>query len=398
MGIQINGTNDTISANDGSLSVAGLDTVGNLSVTGDLSVTSINSGPLAGSRNRIINGDMRIDQRYAGVSTTSYNTFGFVLDRFAIGTSGLGTATIQRVADAPVGFSSSLKWTTTGARTPTTSENFYISQPIETLNVEDLSYGTASAETTTLSFYVKSSLTGTFGCSLQAYNSTSAVNPHKSYVFNYTINSANTWEYKTQTIPGNTLTTLSPGSAKGLAVGWSMGAGSGVQTSILNTWGDNFGTSTTATSVISTLNATFQLTGVQLEVGSVATPFERRPYGQELALCQRYYYKVFPGVLGKILATGGNCDSTIYAYSTVSFPVTMRTAPSTLEQTGTATDYAVYHSGTTTVCSAVPAINNTTSQNVALTTFTVASGLTVGRVAAIGANSASAYLAWSAEL
>lgn len=256
---------------------------------GDVNVSSVNSGPLSGDRNRIINGAMEIDQRYGGVAISYNNTIGYLVDRWnvaAAGGAGTGISTAQQVTDAPTGLRSSLKYIVTNAKSPAASDQFGINQNIEGLNIIDFAYGTSSAKTVTLSFWVKCSLTGTFSGSLRAYNGTT----WRSYVFNYTITSANTWQYITVTAVGDTGQVPSLDINVAFSVSFDLGNGSTYQTSTLNSWQTgNYVASTTGTKLISTLNATFQVTGVQLEIGSVATPFERRNYAHELVLCQRYF-------------------------------------------------------------------------------------------------------------
>ena len=245
---------------------------------------------LQGFRNRIINGDMRIDQRNAGAAVTvnsSTSTF-FAVDRFlGRGEATDGVFTAQQDSSAPVGFVNSLKATVTTADASIGStQRYQIQQRIEGTNISDLAWGTANAKTVTLSFWVRSSLTGTFGGSL--FNSDGS----RSYPFTYSILVADTWEYKTVTIAGDTSGTWLTTTAIGIGVNFSLGAGS----SVLGTAGAWAGTlyvgATGQVNLIATSGATFYITGVQLEVGSVATPFERRPYGTELSLCQRYFQAV----------------------------------------------------------------------------------------------------------
>jgi hypothetical protein len=238
-----------------------------------------------GGKNRIINGDMRIDQRNAGAAVTG--STGFPVDRWYIGNGTDGSYSAQQETDAPEGFVHSLKFTTTTADgSLTTTQNIIVGHKVEGFNASDFDWGTASAKTVTLSFGVKSSLTGTFGGSIRN-NAT-----NRSYPFTYEISSANTWEQKSVTIVGDTSGTWEKGNLTGLWIAFGMGAGpdrSGTD----GVWNSNNNTSATgAVSVIGTLSATWQITGVQLEAGSVATPFERRSYGQELALCQRYFQKM----------------------------------------------------------------------------------------------------------
>lgn len=247
-----------------------------------------------GFKNRIINGAMVIAQRGTTAVTTSA---AFPVDRFSTVNATDGTFSAQQVSDAPSGFINSLKWTTTAADASLSAAQYTSTlQFIEGLNVTDLAWGTASAATVTLSFWVKSSITGTFSGALanSAYD--------RSYPFNYTISVASTWEQKTITIAGDTSGTWLTTNGIGIRLYMSLGAGSNF-TGTANAWNATGSTaSTTGTaSVIGTLNATWQVTGVQLEKGSTATSFDYRPYGTELALCQRYYEKSYnqetvPGV------------------------------------------------------------------------------------------------------
>jgi hypothetical protein len=353
------------------------------------------SGGAFSFKNRIINGDMRIDQRNAGASVTITNTADntFTLDRWAVYGSQASKFSVQQNAGSvtpPPGFSNYLGVTSLSAYSIVSGDRFYVSQFIEGFNTADLMFGTANAKTVTLSFWVRSSLTGTFGGAIQ----NSAVN--RNYPFTYSISVADTWEQKSVTIAGDTsgtwLTTNGVGlrSAFGLAVGASASGTAGA-------WGaGNFNSATGATSVVGTNAATWYITGVQLEVGSVATPFERRPYGTELALCQRYYYKQ--------QATGGDCffgsafnNTSTEAIGLVVFPVTMRVPATALEQSGTAGHYRVFHNNTNTTCSAVPAWQGGEIFS-ARVSFTVASGLTTGQGNILRSVNSSAFLAWSAEL
>jgi len=243
-----------------------------------------------GFKNRIINGAMMIDQRNAGAATA--NTIsGYTVDRWAVYQATTGKLIAQQNAGSvtpPASFKNYLGVTSQSAYTPSTSDYYVIQQGIEGLNIADLGYGTANAQTVTVSFWVRSSLTGTFSFALRNTGLT------YSYVTNYTISAANTWQQVFVTIPGPTGGTWVNDNTGGLFITISLGAGSTFQTSTLNTWG-SFGStnqayaSTTATNVVGTNGATFYITGVQLEKGSTATSFDYRPYGTELALCQRYY-------------------------------------------------------------------------------------------------------------
>ncbi len=242
-----------------------------------------------GMRNRIINGAMVIDQRNAGANVTITDTSNltYTLDRWtAYGSAASKFSVQQNVGSVtpPNGFINYFGATSLSAYSVVSGDSFTIQQAIEGLNVSDLGWGTANAKTVTLSFWVRSSLTGTFGGSLRNSNVT------RSYPFTYTISSANTWEYKTVTIAGDTSGTWLTTNGIGIRLCFSIGSGS-TFSGTAGAWaGSNFTTATGATSVVGTNGATFYITGVQLEVGSTATSFDYRPYGTELELCLRYYH------------------------------------------------------------------------------------------------------------
>ena len=340
-------------------------------------------------RNRIINGDMRIDQRNAGASVTTSNSY--PVDRFLSFNNTDGAFSAQQDSSAPAGFVNSVKITTTTAdATLTTTQQLSFQQRIEGTNVADFAWGTASAKTVTLSFWVRSSLTGTFGGALQ--NNAQ----DRTYPFTYSISVADTWEQKSVTIAGDTTGTWLTTTGIGIRLFFGLGAGPD-RSGTAGAWNANNNASATgAVSVIGTLNATWYVTGVQLEVGSVATPFERRPYGTELALCQRYYYRLKATAANQPFSTGYNTSTTVVSHVTW-FPVEMRIAPSALEQSGTASDYAVRYIQSVTACSSVPSFTNA-SVVCAEGTLTVASGLTTGQGSIGRFNNVAGYLGWSAEL
>ena len=258
-----------------------------------MALTQVQPGMLAsdsqytGFKNRIINGAMVIDQRNAGASVTpTANTDFWAVDRFGTYNTQGSKFTIQRNAGSvtpPPLFTNYLGVTSTSAYSVSTSDFFKIYQYIEGFNTADLGWGTANAQSVTLSFWVRSSLTGTFGGTLI----NSAAN--RTYPFSYTILSANTWEQKSVTITGDTTGTwVGATNGIGLRVNWSLGAGSTVSGTAGAWSGSYFEGVTGATSVVGTNGATFYITGVQLEKGSTATSFDYRPYGTELQLCQRY--------------------------------------------------------------------------------------------------------------
>ena len=269
-------------------------------------------------RNRIINGDMQIDQRNAGAAITPINAQ-YGVDRWLFSVSQASKLTSQQSTTAPTGFSNSTLITSSSAYSISASDSFWFGQRVEGFNTADLGWGTANAQTVTLSFWVRSSLTGTFGGAIN----NSAFN--RSYPFSYTISVANTWEQKTITITGDTSGTwIGATNGIGLAVAFSLGTGS-TYSSTAGAWAAGGYVSVTgATSVVGTSGATFYLTGVQLEVGSAATPFERRQYGQELALCQRYYQR------DVLVTVGGGATPTVTNrsfFNAVQWPVQMRSAP-----------------------------------------------------------------------
>jgi hypothetical protein len=281
-------------------------------------------------KNRIINGDMRIDQRNNGASVTGAAGSVYSADRFAIFSSQASKFTAQQNAGAvtpPTSFVNYLGITSSSAYTVGASEAFRIQQPIEGLNIADLDWGTANAKTVTLSFWVRSSLTGTFGGAL-CNNA-----PDRSYPFTFTISSANTWEYKTVTIAGDTTGTWLTTNGTGIRVYFSLGTGSTLS-GTANTWQSGFYSAPTgSTSVVGTNGATFYITGVQLEIGTSATPFERRLYGQELANCQRYYFKTKTNSGFGPLYIAAN-SSTTAGRGFFFLPVEMRVAPTGVNITG----------------------------------------------------------------
>lgn len=368
-----------------------------LQVVGDVNATSFNGGQLAGMRNRIINGAMMIDQRNAGASVIVSTDNIYSVDRFP-GYKG-GSAnnyTIQQSSTAPSGFINSLAVTITTGVNPGTTSYTAIAQRIEGLNVADLNLGTANASPFTLSFWVRCSLTGTFGVSFR--NGTALA----TYCANYTINSANTWEYKTITIPAITSGTWATNNTEGMGVFWDLGVGSTYSATAgqLTTGANYFGV-TGATKLAATTGATFYITGVQLEKGATATPFENRLYGTELALCQRYCinYNSANANGPYTRYTYGECNSTAQITGNIYVPVPMRVTPS-LTTTSTASNYCAYSKATITAGSAVPAIGPDGSTNQTVQVYlNVASGLIQGNAGAIMSNNNNtSYLLFTAEL
>jgi hypothetical protein len=276
-------------------------------------------------KNRIINGAMVIDQRNAGASVTP-NVLNYPVDRTFGFSEVTGKFSCQQNSGSvtpPNGFKNYLGAVSLSAYSVPSAEQYILGQVIEGFNVADLGWGTANAQTVTLSFWVRSSLTGTFGGSLQngAYN--------RSYPFSYTINSANTWEYKTITIAGDTTGTWLTTNGAGIRLSFSLGAGS-TMSGTAGAWAAaNYISATGATSVVGTNGATFYITGVQLEVGSSATGFEYRQYGQELALCQRYFVNMggITGAADSVMGTGFKNTGNQVRFN-LQTPVTLRATPS----------------------------------------------------------------------
>ena len=294
----------------------------------DLSLQGAAASPYV-LKNRIINGAMMIDQRNAGASVTPASGGGYSLDRWQYVFSQSSKFNIQQNAGSvtpPVGFKNYLGLTVAAAVTIGSGDYFYIGQKVEGFNAADLGWGTANAKTVTLSFQVYSSLTGTFGGSFTNADNT------RSYPFTYTISSANTWTTISVTVAGDTSGTWATTNGIGISVIFGLGLGS-TYSGTAGSWaGADYRSATGATSVVGTNGATWYITGVQLEIGSTATPFERRLYNQELAACQRYYAKSYAqgtvpgtstsvGISGQSSGGGGTYTDLL----TVTLPVIMRT-------------------------------------------------------------------------
>ena len=314
----------TVPANNATLITSdGGAITGNVAISGNLSVSGNNINPFGGMRNRIINGNMVIDQRNAGASVTpTSGTASFIVDRFSILGTQSSKFTAQQNAGSvtpPPGFSNYLGITSSSAYTSISSDLFRLFHTIEGYNIADFAWGTASAKSITLSFWVRSSLTGTFGGCLQ--NQTN----NRAYAFTYTISASNTWEYKTITIPGETSGTWYTNNTLGLAINFDFGSGSSKQISPGSWQAVDANAATGCTSIVGTSGATLYLTGIQVEVGTQATPFDRRPYGQELALCQRYFWRTDD--TGSYPSFGsGVAESTTRSLIHINHPVAMRAA------------------------------------------------------------------------
>ncbi len=309
---------------NGSVTLAEQDTASDVVVTipattgnAVISTPDLAYSPFIGFRNRIINGAMVIDQRNAGAAVTYTNSNSYNLDRYLTDMSPNGSLQIQQVSDAPAGFVYSMKGTILTATAGSSGQAAYLARHIiEGNNIADFGWGSANAQTATLSFWAKSSVTGTFsvGVANGAFN--------RGYAATYTINVANTWEFKSLIIPGDTSGTWLTTNGIGIRLYWNIGSGSSFL-GAANVWqGSGLIGATGSTSIINTLNATFYITGVQLEKGSTATPFEFRSIGDEFALCQRYYETCPYDILNVGYGTSGQ---PFYKYS--SFNTAKRAAP-----------------------------------------------------------------------
>jgi hypothetical protein len=359
-------------------------------VSGDKITFSDNSvlgSAWTGFKNRIINGAMVIDQRNAGASVSiTTDAKNYVMDRFWAYDSTDGDFSLQQVSDAPAGFVNSAKVTITNADASVGSGQYAgFSQLVEGLNCADLAWGTASASTVTLSFWVKSSLTGTFGGSLR----NNAID--RSYPFSYTISSANTWEQKSITIAGDTSGTWLTTNGIGIRITWSIADGS-TRVGTAGTWAAaNYSGATGQTQIISTAGATFYITGVQLEKGSTATSFDYRPYGTELALCQRYLPAYRATGSGNQDVGNGLCISTTAAYFGFDFVVQPRVEP-----TGVTISSASHFGAVNSAFSATNLFSGLTfsvaSTKRALLGGTGSSGLAQGDATMVRSQNASAYI------
>jgi hypothetical protein len=348
----------------------------------------LTNSQIGGRRNLVINGAMQVAQR--GTSFTSTADL-YTLDRFAIGHGTVNAMTVTQETDAPSGFQYSLKVLTgTGASSGAAGYGV-LRQAIEGTNMYQLKFGTSDAESVTLSFYVKSSLTGTFAVSIrnQAGN--------RAFAATYTISSANTWEYKTITIAGDTSGTWTADTGIGLHVQFDLGAGSNydIATGAWTSGSNMFGGESTV-KLTETTNATWFLTGLQVEVGEQATPFEHRSFGEELQLCKRYFQKVGTdnGSLGAMMTMFATRNSTNQALLCYPCPVPLRTIPS-ITKNGS---YTLYGSGENIAVGDVLAngTNQTLFQQV--TFSTTATGISSGNSSVLYGSGSDCHFTFDSEL
>lgn len=290
-----------------------------------------NDGALS-NRNLIINGAMQVAQR--GTSSTITSSVYSNVDRFSINRdfpTGVTSISTSQDSDAPSGFANSLKIEPDQARTAALSsaDRLFLNYNIEAQDLQHLDYNTSSAKTLTLSFWIKSNLTGVVSLEISADDSTDA--NYQYYHESVTINSADTWEYKTVSIAGNVNNPINDDNGSGLGITWVLAAGPVFTGGTFGTgsWHDTTAGDRASSSNIDIYSSTsnyVSLTGVQLEVGDTATPFEHRSYGDELARCERYYQQWTGGGTTPYFATGRNHSSTMSIMS-LTYRTEMRGRP-----------------------------------------------------------------------
>ena len=342
-------------------------------------------------RNRIINGDMRIDQRNAGnsVTTSALQQGIYTIDRWNYYNDVISKRTIQQSSVAPTGFRNSLKVTVIA--TDIVGPQQFLRHTIEGYNLADLNWGTSSAQPAVLSFWVRSSVVGQHGGAIQSSNT------DWCFPFAYYITAVDTWEYKTIQI--SAATTGSWGSTNGYGAAIQFEHGVGYQKSPANVWiALNATSSTGSVNLCATNGATWYITGVQFEKGTQATPFEFRPYPVELVLCQRYCYVWSAATNGASYAQNVVAYQATNAMGVIPMPVTMRANP-TLATTGNPANYKFYIGSNSYICTAVPFIDQSNTQSLNMFWPYSTGGLSVGQGGIAGtAASTATFLAFSAEL
>jgi hypothetical protein len=374
-------TTQAITPSQGTVSWNTLDS----NVQGDLGISF---------KNRIINGNMVISQRGTSSFTAADNLY--TLDRWVCAVNPASKFTVIQSSDAPAGFTNSLLVTSSSAYTVGAAEYETIVQRIEGYNIADLGFGTASAKTITISFWVKSSLTGSFGAAITNIAET------RCYPFSYTINTANTWEQKSVTIPGDTSGSWATTTSTGINLYISLGTGTNLS-GTANAWtGSTKVQPTGSVSVVGTNGATWYLTGVMLEVGTQATTFTLAggSYGAELALCQRYFQTYGYGVNG---TTGDSCIGSGMFYTaselliTAQFLVIMRAVPT--YSCATVTNGFRYHrAGAATNFDTVPYFGSTSTSAAIVGSLSVPVSGTAGYATQVYAQASGAKINFSAEL
>jgi hypothetical protein len=348
---------------------------------------TLGAGNASSFKNRIINGAMVIDQRNAGASGTAS---AFTVDRWGYASTQSSKITWQQNAGSvtpPSGFTKYLGVTSSSAYSVLAGDTFLMVQAIEGFNVADFNWGSANAQTITLSFWVRSSLTGNFGGALVNNGET------RSYPFTYTVNSANTWELKSITVAGDTTGTWTTDNTAGIKVRLGLGSGSTFSGTSGSWQAGNLVQPTGTVSVVGTNGATWYVTGVQLEVGTVATSFDYRPYGTELTLCQRYFFRMqnngsttnFYGMAAEGATTGAGPGC--------SFPVTMRAVPTATLGSGIRLYFPSTGDQTPTING-----NRCSTTTASLSVTWTGTPATVGQAGSLYNATANGYIDHSAEL
>jgi len=393
----INVSGGTITGDGSGLTGVGLGTDGSANTSGIITATAFvpTIGQLS-HRNMVINGASTVSQRYGTTSTTISGTAPqFVVDRFVVQTNvGGGTQSHQQVADAPAGFYYSQKVTSgTGGGNPGTAFARYRT----TLEWQDVipqsGFGTSGAKQLVLSFYVKSSLTGTFGVAVQSYTNT------RNIVNTYTINSANTWERKTVVITADTNNAWVASTGVHMEIGWDLGEGTGRSTGTLNTWAgglSGYGYNS-GVKFFTQASATWQITGVQLEVGPVATPFEHRSFGDELRRCHRYFFNI-QGSNG--YRTGIPCyaNSSSACRGVVNFPAPMRANPTFTGSTTAMVFDSASDSASFNVNTISSSVANTNALYNRAYIEVSTSGMTAGQAGQLEFRASNGFMNFDAEL
>jgi hypothetical protein len=312
--------------NAAAITASGAVSAATVTSTGTMTTSDVLVMNSSFKRNRIINGNMVVNQRRAIATPVAATNGAYIVDRFATFKIGSGTYTFQQLATGPAGFSNCTLLTLSGNSTPGFSDSYNVAQLIEGYNVADLGWGTADAKSVTLSFWVNISVVGTYSVFI--------TNLTSSYLKTFTVTAAGAWEKKTITIPGPTSGTWNTTNGTGMIVGIDLGSG-GEKTGAASSWLSGFYQHVSGSNnwISGTVGATYYMTGFQLEVGSTATPYETQIYSDQLAQCQRYYWKTYnqgqyagqaPSTATyRTRAYGGST----YAAFVAQFPTLMKTTP-----------------------------------------------------------------------
>ena len=347
-----------------------------------------------GFKNRIINGDMRIDQRNAGAAITPSAVVSHGVDRFNYVGTQTSKLTLQRVSDAPSGFKYSTKLSVAASASATAGDQFRYTQNIEGFNCSDLNWGSASAQDVAVSFYAKASVAGTYSVAL--WNDT-----FNNYSYVSAVSLTSTWNKYTIIVPGATAGSWNTENTGGISLIFDLGGGSNWTTSNLNTWqaggaGPGYFKAAGSVSLISNAGATLNITGVQLEKGSTATAFDYLDFGRSLIQCQRYcLVDTNTSQAYRWFAQGFATSSTAAAVCR-QLPVIMRSEPS-VTTTG-ASGFLLDGAASATATSIAGA--GYSSPSFVRLAITVASGLVAGQGLALASDGAAALrsITYSAEL